>query len=319
MPGATVAELIASVRAAHGRSDAEVAAMVRQTALTERLDDAVIEQLQSDGAGTRTVAELEWLREGSAALPAPTGLLLFDAPAPLSAEDQTRLIVRARVIALDYTESLPNFVCTESVQRHVREKGKEWTSSRPYTMEVSYSPKGETYKLLTFDGKPTRKSLKDVGGFRSDGEFGSTLRDIFRPEAAAKFQWARWANLRGRRVAVLAYHIDRANSHFTVSAATNPFRTHRIQTGMRGEVYLDPESGRSLRIGDGDDGLPSTFPIRSVYAVMDYEFTDIGGREFLLPRRVDMRVTLREHRARNLMEFSAYRKFDADTNVTFEK
>ena len=98
--------------------------------------------------------------------------------------------------------------------------------------------------------------MKDMGGFRSDGEFGSLLREIFRPDAAARFAFERWANLRGRPVAVFSYRIDRANSKYTVAASTSIFRTHRILTGMMGHVYLDPETGQTLRFGDGDDGLP---------------------------------------------------------------
>src|ERR1044071_2592899 len=71
---ATVSELIAGVRAAKERPDVEVAAMVRKTTLAERLDDFVMEELQSDGAGPRTIEEMEWQRESSRGLPAPKEL-----------------------------------------------------------------------------------------------------------------------------------------------------------------------------------------------------------------------------------------------------
>ena len=315
----TVGELIAAFRTAHGRPDAEVAAMVRQTTLTERLEDAVIEQLQSEGAGPRTVEELEWLREDSSTLPA-AALPPFDASPALPAEEQTRLIERARAMALEYTATLPNFLCTESVHRFTRSKDKPWKATGAFTMDVGYSMKGgESYKLLTIDGKPTRKSMKDIGGFRSDGEFGSLLREIFRPEASARFAFERWANLHGRRVAVFSFHVDRTNSHYTVAASTGLFRTHRILTGMVGHVYVDPETAQTLRFGDGDDGLPSTFPIRKSYSVLDYDWAEIGGQRFLLPRRVDLRVDARDTRMRNVMEFGNYRKFSSDATVTFDK
>jgi hypothetical protein len=315
----TVAELISAIRTANGRPDPEVAAMVRQTTLTERLDDAAIEQLQSEGAGPRTVEELEWLREDSSGLPA-AAISLFDGPPALTADEQSRLIERARAIALEYTATLPNFLCTESVQRFTRSKGKPWKATDSFTMDVGYSAKGgESYKLLTIDGKPTRKSMKDIGGFRSDGEFGSLLREIFRPDAAARFAFERWGKLRGRRVAVFSYRIDRANSKYTVAASTGLFRTHRILTGMLGHVYVDAETAQTLRFGDGDDGLPSTFPIRKTYSVLDYDFAEVGGQRFLLPRRVDLRIEARELRMRNVMEFGNYRKFSSDTTVMFEK
>lgn len=315
----TVAELIAAVRAARQGPDTELAVMLRQVNLTERLDDAAIEQLQSEGAGPRTVEELEWLREDSSELPAPANLVLFDAPPALSPEEQTRLIERARAIALEYTRNLPNFLCTESVARHLRLKGKPWKATDTFTLDVGYSIKGEAYKLLTIDGKPTRKKLKDVGGFRSEGEFGSQLRHIYRPQAAARFQWERWSNLRGRRVAVFSYRIDRRNSSYTVSADGGLFRRYRLETGVIGEVYIDPETASTLRFSGGADGLPPNWPIRSTYSVVDYETATVAGQEFLLPKRVDVRVALRESRVRNLMAFENYRKFTSDVTVTFEK
>jgi hypothetical protein len=317
---ATVSELIRSVRQALAgkRSDPEVVFLVAGMKLTERLDDAVIEQLQSEGAGPKTVEELEWLREASAAQLSPTDLRLFEAPPSPPEDEQRQLIARARHIALEYTASLPNFLCTESMRRFRLPAGRAWKLADTVTMDVSYSQKDkESYKLLTIDGKPTNKTLKSIGGFKSDGEFGSLLAELFRPDAAT-FRWERWGNLRGTRVAVFAYLIERHNSKYTVAAAT-AFRTHRITTGMTGSVNIDPETARTLRFSDGDDGLPSTFAVRNTYSVLDYDYADVGGRQYLLPKRVDLRVTFQHDRARNIMEFGNYRKFASDATVTYEK
>jgi hypothetical protein len=318
----SVAELVAAVRSglAAKRGDAEIAASVQSTRLTERLDDAAIEQLESEGAGPRTVEQLEWLREDSGELPAPAALPLFDAPPGLSAEEQALLLGKARAAALAYTANLPNFLCTESVQRHGRVNGKPWRLHDSFTVDVSYSTaKGEAYKLLTINGKPTRKSLKDVGGFQSDGEFGSLLREVFRPQSAARIQWERWGNLRGRRVAVFTYHIDRRRSHYQVAANGGLFRRYRLTTGMTGRVYIDPDSARTMRFSAGDDGLPAQWPIRETSSVVDYDFAEVAGESFLLPKRVAWRIVLPDGQRRNVMEFGNYRRFSSDTTVTFEK
>src|SRR4051794_18330004 len=80
--GSTVMELAQTVRAgiATKRADADVADDVRRVVLTQRLEEAAIEQLQSEGAGPLTFEELERLRDASESLPAPSGLRLFDAP-----------------------------------------------------------------------------------------------------------------------------------------------------------------------------------------------------------------------------------------------
>jgi hypothetical protein len=317
---ATVSDLVRTVREAlaAARSDAEVVALVGPWKLTERLDDPVIEQLQSEGAGPKTVEELEWLREASIAQPAPAPFALFDAPPAPSDEQQKELIARARHIALEYTANLPNFLCTESVRRFRLPVGQAWKAADFFTMDVSYSQKtNESYKLLTINDQPTKKTLKSIGGFQSDGEFGSLLRAIYTPDIAT-FRWERWGNLRGVRVAVFAYRIERFHSKYTVTASST-FRTHRINTGMIGFVYIDPETARTLRFSDGDDGLPSDFAVTKTYSVLDYDYADVGGQQYLLPKRVDLRVTFQHDRARNVMEFSNYRKFGSETTVTFEK
>jgi len=321
--GVSVSELVQAVRQALAdkRPDAEIVFLVGKAKLAERLDDAAIEQLQSEGAGPKTVEQLEWQREESLELPAARELRLFDVPPAPTGDEQQRLIARARAVALEYTKNLPDFLCTESVRRFVRDKSKPWKAAEAFVMDVSYSAKdGESYRLLTFDGKPTNKTLRSIGGFKSDGEFGSLLRSILKPEARAEFAWERWANLRGRRVAVFSYHVERAYSTYTVRASTNPFRTHAYTTGMRGSLYIDPESARMLRFSNGDDGLPSNSPVRSAHSVLDYDYAEISGERFLLPKRVDIRAVFREgHRFRNVMRFEDYRKFTSDASITFER
>jgi len=45
----------------------------------------------------------------------------------------------------------------------------------------------------------------------------------------------------------------------------------------------------------------------------------VGGQRFLLPRRVDSRVVLKDGQSRNVVEFVNYRKFASEATVTFEK
>jgi hypothetical protein len=318
---ATVSELMRTVRDAmtSKQTDGEIAALVKTTSLAERLENVAIEQLQFEGAGPRTVEELEWQREQSSRLPAPAALALSNAePAP-PPEEQTRLIERARAVALQYSANLPNFIATETVRRYLKDDGKPWKVRDTLEIDVAYSPDGERYKPLSVNGKPTKKKFGSLGGFISAGEFGSLLRFIYRPESAAKFRWERWGYVRGQRVAVLGFAIDRRHSNYTVSAVKNIFQRYRLVTGAVGLVYIDPESHRTLRFSDGDDGLPPDWPIQETWSVLDYDYAEVGGEKYLLPRRIDMRVVFQKSRGRNITEFANYRKFAAEATVTFEK
>jgi len=53
------------------QSDVQVAQYLRQVKLTEKLDDATVEELQTKGAGPKTVMALRSLVEATANLPEP--------------------------------------------------------------------------------------------------------------------------------------------------------------------------------------------------------------------------------------------------------
>ncbi|MES1260429.1 MAG: hypothetical protein ABUS49_01745, partial [Acidobacteriota bacterium] len=102
--------------------DKEVAAQVAAFRLTSKLEDKVIEDLQGLGAGPRTVAALTKLADQSAKLtvaaPKPAPPKYVEPPAPPPA-DQEKILAEVREYALNYTKSLPNFICLQVTRRSV--------------------------------------------------------------------------------------------------------------------------------------------------------------------------------------------------------
>jgi hypothetical protein len=244
---------------------------------------------------------------------------LRDAPPPLSSGEQVQVIEKARELALQYTANLPNFICTETIQRYNMQKSAQsWKSQDTITLDVAFSEKGESYRMLTFNGKPTNKSFRSVDGFKSDGEFGTILDWIFRPKSNTKFQWQRWASLRGRPVHVFSYRIEKAASQYQV-AFSSLLKRHRGIFAFSGLVYVDRENNQVLRLTHAPEGIPKDWPAIDVPAELDYGFAEIGGQQFLLPLRAEMRVLLRNgEQSRNVMEFSNYRKFSSEATLKFE-
>jgi hypothetical protein len=305
-----------------GNGDIGLARIIDRARLAERLDDAVIEQLQTEGAGPLTLEALDRQRERTRALPTPVQPVhLFDAPPPPSSAAQAEVIGKARELALRYSAGLPDFICTETVQRYLEDKKApgSWKAHDTLEVAVALSEKGEQYKLLRVDGHPTNKKLESVGGFRSSGEFGSLLKQIFKPDSQTGFEWERWSNLRGHMVHVFAYRIDRAHSKYHLNFRSGPFARYSGNTGMRGLVYIDAAGFEALRFTYEADGIPADWPILRTPAVLDYDVADIGGEKFLVPKHVDSRVIMRNVKSRNVIEFGAYRKFSSEAVLTFEK
>jgi hypothetical protein len=95
-----------------------------------------------------------------------------------------------RQIALAYNDALPDFTCSQFVQRMAKFGGMgDWQMVDELVVEVSYRGKSEHYRILTRDKKPLPSNAKGkIGGFLSQGDFGNALRLLFTPESNASFR-----------------------------------------------------------------------------------------------------------------------------------
>jgi len=318
----STAALFTTVRSAlqSHRPDRDIATLIDNTHFTEKLENGVIEELQSEGAGSETLEALDRAQELSRNLPRPAAdLPLFDAPPPPTPEEQAQIIDHARALALEYTGTLPNFLCTETVRRYTAGKnGGVWKRGDVLVIALAFTDKGEQYKLLTIDGHPTNKKLADVGGSMSNGEFGSLLKMIFTPTYAADFRWERWTRLSGRLTAVFTYYVEQKNSPYTINWKTGT-KHYSGKFAIRGALYIDRETNHVMRFTDQAEGIPTAWPILSTPSTLDYDYADIGGQKFLLPKHVDSRLLTKSEQNRNRIEFGDYRKFSGEATVTFDK
>ena len=251
-----------------------------------------------------------------ACIAAAQGTALVDAPPVPSSSEQAQIIQQTRSIAREYSENLPNFICTQTVQRSARAKsGQSWKLDDTLILDVAYSDKGESYRLLSINGKPTKKSYAQIRGAKSDFDFGSILEWIFREKSEALFQWERWTNLRGRPAYVFSYHVDQSHSQFHMRAS----KFHMI-AAFGGLVYVDRETNRVMRITYAPSAIPSDWPITGLSSELDYGLASIGEQQVFLPLHAQLIVTGRiGYQSRNVMDFGNYRKFSAEATLKFEK
>lgn len=311
----TTADLVARVRdglAAH-RPDAEMAAAVRAAKLDEALGDAAVEALESDGAGPLTLVELDRLRYATESLP-HSNWTLTDVPPLPSADEQKRFIERSREMALKYTASLPNFLCTATVRRYSGAKEK---LDDTLVLDVSFNGQRDRYRLLTVNGKETIKVLETVGGFHSRGDFGTAQRMIFDPDSQAEFHWERWTRIRGRLAQVYGYHVDATHSHFALDFQAFQ-KGARMIAAMRGSIFIDAETHNVLRIRLEAEGIPRGFPVTRTVTVVDYGTAEIGGQPYLLPRSSDVRLETKKGPRHNIMEFGNFRRFAGEATISFK-
>ena len=301
--------------------DKQVAGYLQQVKLTEKLDERSVEELQGLGIGKRTLSILRELSTASAGMtpplpPAtPTRTVIAALVAP-SQEEQDRVLKEAREYALQYVKNLPDFLCTQVTRRYADPSGMEFWQARDVVVaKLSYNEQKEDYKVVLVNNQPVDLKLEQVGGTTSRGEFGSMLKEVFEPESAATFQWERWATLRGKRMHVYSYRVPQDKSKLTISYERNPSTT--ITAGYRGLIYVDRDTSVIMRMTTDAEDIPSSFPIQQALTVLDYEFTDVGGQQFILPLKAVVRLRSGRVLERNDVEFRMYRKFGSDINITF--
>ncbi|MBZ5635384.1 MAG: hypothetical protein LAO55_19850 [Acidobacteriia bacterium] len=298
--------------------DRAVAATVRRLKLTSRLDAGTVEDLQGLGAGPQTLAALRELIGASASLPiaapvVPPPQVVIPPPSPAELK---KILAEITERALDYTKSLPNFICAQVTTRSFDPSGTEsWRQEDKVQEQLSYVDGKEDYKVVLVNNLPvTNMKHEQLGGITSSGEFGSMLYQIFAPQTQTQFDWERWATLRGRRMYVFSFRVPQSNSDYSIYHQPSG-RT--IVAGYHGLVYADAESKQVMRIKMDCDGLEA-FPINQVSLTLDYAPTKISEQDFVLPMAAEIRSREGRRLGKNVIQFSLYRKFSSDATITFD-
>jgi hypothetical protein len=267
-----------------------------------------------------------------------------------------RLLEEARQTALNYSEWLPDFICTEVVHRsEAYGPTGQFRNTDNLTLLVSYFQLHESYKLVARNNRPAQPNLEALAGVFSEGEFGSKLRLIFHPDSKAQLTFQEWKALGPRRVAVYSYRVERANSRFELRVPSDS-----VIAGYHGQVYIDAATNLTLRIEEALD-VPEGFPIQDSSSTVEYDYVNVAGRKCLLPVRCETLSTdlppLHPHpevvatttnvhpwekppypatgrtghargsvsqpvdrvRYRNVIEFRDYRKYAADSTLKFDR
>jgi hypothetical protein len=238
-------------------------------------------------------------------------------------EQQRQTLDTAREIAIHYASKLPGFICNEQVERtdQLQPNGRLLTvfHNDHLIIQLSYAGQKENYKLVSIDGSPTTQPLSSLDGIITGGEFGSLQLGVFDPSSAADFQWKETTTLRKHRAAVYTYRIARANSHYMLGSRLDDGKLASVAAGYHGEVVLDLDTSRVLRLTADADDIPKETGITVSSMQVDYDFVDVAGGKHLLPSHSDTRMEHGDRKLDNVVTYTAYRKFEVDSSIDFGK
>lgn len=246
---------------------------------------------------------------------------------PPSVKEADLILQKARQNTLEAVEAMPDFVVKQQIQRSAAFAGtNNFRTLDRLVVAVSYRASGrEEYKVLSINGAiqnnpESRSSYEQVGGTSSTGEFVTVLATIFRPESDTLFKVVDTDVILGRRAVVFDFSIDRDKAKQQITSIG--YIANSVVTGMRGQIWIDRDQFRVLRIESEATEIPSDFPVSSAKRIIDYDWTTIGDVKYLLPALSDVRLVERGRQqafeTRNLIRFKEYQKFGTEVTVIEE-
>lgn len=228
------------------------------------------------------------------------------------------VIDKAREAAFSFAETLPNFIVKQYTTRYAtaptRGRGVSWQALDTVTADVIEEDGHEKYKNILVNGRASQGADPERTGSWSTGEFSSMQLSVLLPETNAEFQNKRSVTINSRSSFRYDFSIEKANSHWMLET-----EGQKTEPAYSGSIWIDKETYRVLRIEQQAQNLPSTFPTDQAENTVDYDFVPIGEGKYLLPTRAEMLGCSRgtNNCTRNVIEFRNYKKFSADTNITF--
>lgn len=320
----TVAQVVAFVGSQvkmKGDDRATADFLLHKVKLTERLDARVVEDLQGQGAGPKTVAALKRLSEESAGLPAAAApeASVTHAPPPIpppSAEEQAEVLAALKEYAHNYTNSLPNYMCMQTTRRKIHPILSGYVGYGDVVREeLAFVDHKESYKVVMINDRAVSNiEHNQLGGAISNGEFGTMLAHIFDPETGATFDWDHWATLRGKRMYVFSFQVPKSAGYSMYHGESK----REYTSAYKGLVYADRETKAVMRIKMECVGIPKDYPIKSVGIALDYEPTKIGEETYVLPFHFQLDSNDDKAIIQNEADYKLYRKFGAEATITFD-
>jgi VWFA-related protein len=217
--------------------------------------------------------------------------------------------------AINYSDSLPNFICEQVTNRLVGSNGKtEWKRKDRFSVLLTYLDHKEKRTMLAqerYGVKSYGDNVEMYGAF-SYGEFGSALRGVFQSSSKADFQWKEAGMLGDATVQVFDYRVARENSTFNLQTSFG----QTVFVGFHGQVFIDSATRRVRRIAMITDDVPKKFPIHSTSISVDYDYVTINNHDYLLP--VGAQTMISQGRGEmdlNEIEFRNFRRFGSSVKI----
>jgi hypothetical protein len=292
----TIPDLERLLVAAAGKPDAQVAALIHGTRLTQRLSTPRLARLEANVPRPEARQALIALADSSAFLDPPD-----DEIPPVENPDratQNQMLMLAKDFVAGTIPRLPNFTATRTTTTYQR----DLLHKEPWHA-VGLSHALESYR----DGQETQRpsGFEMAPGLSTEGEFGPILSAVMLDITRDNFAWSRWENGDKGPLAVFRYRAEAGHSHYKVENGLS---------GYTGEITIDPTDGSIARLVLKADMEPAN-PFLMADVMIEYGPEILGDKTYICPKTgVALSQGLRFQLLNNVV-FSDYHLFHATTRI----
>jgi len=198
--------------------------------------------------------------------------------------------------------------------RYMQQSRSEgWTALDVVTAKVVYEDGKEDYREITVGGKRTNKSMLDLGGATSTGEFATILTSLF--SGRATFKFVESTTVARAPAAIYDFKVSLRNSDWTIQVGGQALRP-----AYSGSVWIDKTSSQVRRIEMSANNVPKDFPLDAVESAVDYQEVHLGTSLFLLPTHADNLSCQRGSPicTKNEIDFRDYHKYSGESTIVFK-
>ncbi|HEY3706905.1 MAG TPA: hypothetical protein VGL22_17720 [Terracidiphilus sp.] len=305
----TLQQLQARLDSAHKRSDKQIAALLSDVALTERLSTPSLDRISATLPGDKSRMALLAIADASAFLAPPAADIASDPPP--EPKIQGEILTRAVQFVGEETERLPNFLASRRTTRFQDTKNVPYANIPQYftpgvfhfldrnAAQVRYIGWVEAEEEQRWGGShgPPHWVTEDPEseatfrpsrmGLTTRGIFGPLLLAVMHDIVESKVGWSRWELGAAGKLAVLRFSIDENDSTYYVKWCC----FQRPGGGMSefesvppyyGEIAIEAESGKVVRLSVMAE-LDKDAPLTRAGIVVEYGPALIGGKSYFLP------------------------------------
>ena len=304
----SVHELDQILDIANAEKDGELAKELTGLELSERLNSKLLSLWKNRLRGKKSIAALVVLADESAFLDPPAAEILSDPTPDLGTQRQ--MISRTVKYLKEVIPKLPDFYAIRTTTEYEQpslQKTDNWKTAladqslheaviEKATLRYRNGREEQDSEKRKASPSARRRDLNLVGVFSP--VLGSVLRDATRGDSI--LIWSHWQQGERGREAVFRYLVRAENPHYNVTycclAGGGTFLT---SPRYLGELTIDPGTGAILRLTMQAElgwmlgpNLNPVLPAKGAAAMIEYGPVEIGGREYICPRRsvVIMRV-----------------------------